>query len=325
MNIKKTAVLTLPILAALSVNAYANQQDTEDNHQTASYNMQSDQQNNQQTLIGQVAYIHDNRFGLDQYSYESKTIHIDENTIVFRDKEIVSISDIAQNQQVVVIVEDDHAKVVLIRESGQYNVYIGNFTKQGYNEQASLVSDTGTISLPIDNQYSVFDIHGNETGQYLTDFTNHRLIVVYSDLTAGDFGIPYSAKIVFLPQGEHGPAEIPSLVNLIPPIFPQQVIPTPMPEPEPIPQPTPGTTLLAQLPWWAGGLLGNAPQSAPQPAVQPEEVLHNFHIPEIAEELHHNFDIPDIIEEILEEIIDESYYTGVEIIVEDGEIIIGLS
>ena len=348
MQITKKVALALPLLTLLSTHAYANQMNANfDDHGYQTIHA-IDAVMDQQTLTGQLASLHHTRFVLETQSGIAHHINFDENTPVFKGKDIVNLDVLTDGQQVVVITtgvtnkeqseayteEDDafhyttthsvQAQAILIRDDNEYNIYLGTFEKRGSNDSASLVSTTGIITLPIDSEYTVYDLTGGNTGYHLQDLSGRNFLVIYSDLTGGDFGTPYSAKIILLAENVSEVLTEDQIGHLLTPPVTIAPTPTPMPVPAPMPAPTSvsaSNSFLDQLPTWAGGTLTPGMPRQIQASI-PHPSPINHHPLNQANNVQANELIEELIEEIIEEIIDESYYTGLEIIIEDDEIII---
>lgn len=349
MKLNKTVVATLPILAVLSVNALANEY--YDQQYQEPVNINADITKNK-SLSGNVSYLGSNRFLLEKSEYESVTVGFDENTIVIRDKNISTIEDLSNDQNVVVVLTEfdptreiqqidnryssktARASAILIRENSDYNIYVGSFKKQGYYEDAALVSESGLVSLPIEDQQIVYNIHGEAIEERLENLSGRTFAVIYSQLSGTDFGIPYSAKIILLEESIEEDTVI--MTNVPTPIITPRPPAIPVPDPvvttipTPVPEPNISNTFLSFIPWWAGGTLS---PTTPPPHLHELPQVDHFALPNLTSNLTSSLTsnlvstqnlLEEIVEEIIEEVIDESYYTGLEIIIENDEIVIEL-
>jgi len=277
----KTIMLSLPILGILCTNVYAN-------------NNEMNSSGNFNRLTGGILNLQQGRFLLESES-ESHGVSFDENTLIIQDgKYSVSSNNLSEGDNVIVVYEDlgispsiypsqVNATAILLDEDNYFQLYVGKFSMS----ENRLISDGLIVPTNIENVF-IIDENGDISSDYkLEDLDGATLAVVYSASTFSMPPIPIGPRIFIISLGESENINTNTDEN-------RQVGTTPN-LPEIAVQPT-VISLLDLIPYWAGGNLTSA----------------NYLIPELNIDFN---DFPEVIE-TLETIIDESYYTGLEVLID---------
>lgn len=341
MSLTKTVAFALPLLAVLATPAFAQPRQ----------------------MSGEITYLNPNRLTLEKQEGLTQNLALGETTLVFRGKTLVDTQELLMNQWVHLLAQDQEhepfssvpsdtetypyasdtgqlgelfARAILIvdNETVQQQIYVNTFTQP--DNQAYLLSESGRVRLPLDTDAVIYDSAGATTDYALADVAGRELAIIYGELSGYETGIPSSPHIFVVDAAPAQPAvspQLPSILSLLPYLNASLPLPhelkdfyatdtasdlvTTPPKVMPVGA---GGSFLSQLPWWAGGTLTASKRVTPPgnavtplaPSVSPSQEAPSD-------------EVSEFLDELIEDIIDESYYTGLEILIEDSEITIEIN
>lgn len=248
----------------------------------------------------------------------SYNVLFSDDTLFVRSGEIIEAENIQLNDQVIVVYENNDttgyeevkATAVLLQGASFSNIFVGTFIL----ENGGLLATDNGLRLPI-TDLLVYDLHGEVYESNLEELSGANLAVVFSASTLSIPPIPIMPTIFMLGMNE-------DILNDVSPMQEEEdndieVEPAPSLPINNRPQTQNVRSFLDYIPFWAGGNLGDdrlkeyekskGPQAS-MPFTSPSALYGSS-----------SASANNIAEIVEEEIIDDSYFIGIEILIEELE------
>lgn len=296
----RTLFLCLPVLAMLCVNVYAKDREFT-------------------RLEGEIKNVSQNQITVESVD-DRYDVNFNEDTIFILNERIINQDRLEEGLEVIVLFEANQdnsrnnlrevtALAILLQGHSHNNIYIGRFN----TENNGLVSSNNGLRVPFSTSYTIYNNQGENENLTLQNLDGAMLAVVYGGATFSNPTIPINPVIFLLSiTNENVQTERP---QVSPPLIEVEISET---------TDDGKINLLDFLPFWAGGRIG-AGQYSPEYLENNEnngnESRNNTASNSISDNRIYGTNNNDQVDEF-EDIIDENFFIGIEILVDGEQIVI---